>query len=236
MLHYIYKWLYNNIGFAFKSYEINQNYRSEWKRNMWKCVVCENENELEGVCNHCGYDLSCDYESFPTFTIDIPLDAKTRSRLKKDYQLHNVISFSDSTITNHPSKTENKSTNIYTPSVLETFEIIKKYQPIRKSEIAKKRSVSNCNLAIKKLLDDNQIVALTNESDPKFVTKENANKYMYKDKAEIIPQKKKEKKEIAHPFPIWARILAIIMLIIRFIIILLVLFWARMSFIFNSLW
>ena len=35
---------------------------------MWKCPVCSREN-LESVCPGCGFDNSCDYESYPTLAL-----------------------------------------------------------------------------------------------------------------------------------------------------------------------
>ena len=33
---------------------------------MWKCPVCDKENNAEMVCPTCGYDRTCDYEQYPT--------------------------------------------------------------------------------------------------------------------------------------------------------------------------
>ena len=37
---------------------------------MWKCPVCDKEDNAETVCPTCGYDRTCDYERYPTaFTV-----------------------------------------------------------------------------------------------------------------------------------------------------------------------
>ena len=37
---------------------------------MWKCPVCDQENNAATVCPTCGYDRTCDYERYPTaFTV-----------------------------------------------------------------------------------------------------------------------------------------------------------------------
>ena len=33
---------------------------------MWKCPVCDQENNVATVCPTCGYDRTCDYERYPT--------------------------------------------------------------------------------------------------------------------------------------------------------------------------
>ena len=33
---------------------------------MWKCPVCDQENNAATVCPACGYDRTCDYEQYPT--------------------------------------------------------------------------------------------------------------------------------------------------------------------------
>ena len=33
---------------------------------MWKCPVCDQENNAAAVCPTCGYDRTCDYEQYPT--------------------------------------------------------------------------------------------------------------------------------------------------------------------------
>ena len=33
---------------------------------MWKCPVCDQENNAATVCPTCGYDRTCDYEQYPT--------------------------------------------------------------------------------------------------------------------------------------------------------------------------
>ena len=33
---------------------------------MWKCPVCDQENNAATVCPACGYDQTCDYEQYPT--------------------------------------------------------------------------------------------------------------------------------------------------------------------------
>ena len=33
---------------------------------MWKCPVCDQENNAATVCPRCGYDRTCDYEQYPT--------------------------------------------------------------------------------------------------------------------------------------------------------------------------
>ena len=33
---------------------------------MWKCPVCDQENNAATVCPACGYDRTCDYERYPT--------------------------------------------------------------------------------------------------------------------------------------------------------------------------
>lgn len=33
---------------------------------MWKCPICDQENNVATVCPACGYDRTCDYERYPT--------------------------------------------------------------------------------------------------------------------------------------------------------------------------
>lgn len=33
---------------------------------MWKCPICDQENNAATVCPACGYDRTCDYERYPT--------------------------------------------------------------------------------------------------------------------------------------------------------------------------
>ena len=33
---------------------------------MWKCPICDQENNAATVCPTCGYDRTCDYERYPT--------------------------------------------------------------------------------------------------------------------------------------------------------------------------
>ena len=33
---------------------------------MWKCPVCDQENNAATACPTCGFDGSCDYEHYPT--------------------------------------------------------------------------------------------------------------------------------------------------------------------------
>ena len=45
---------------------------------MWKCPVCDQENNAATVCPTCGYDRTCDYERYPTaFTVTTAKPTRT---------------------------------------------------------------------------------------------------------------------------------------------------------------
>lgn len=46
---------------------------------MAKCPVCGSETGDKPVCPVCGFDITCDYERFPTLGPGIPRDLKTRA-------------------------------------------------------------------------------------------------------------------------------------------------------------
>ena len=47
---------------------------------MWKCPVCDQENNAT-VCPRCGYDRTCDYEQYPTaFTVTTATPTHTLRR------------------------------------------------------------------------------------------------------------------------------------------------------------
>ena len=51
---------------------------------MWKCPVCDQENNAATVCPTCGYDRTCDYERYPTaFTVTT---AKPTRTLRRQWQ------------------------------------------------------------------------------------------------------------------------------------------------------
>ena len=51
---------------------------------MWKCPVCDQENNAATVCPTCGYDRTCDYERYPTaFTVTT---AKPTRTLRQEWQ------------------------------------------------------------------------------------------------------------------------------------------------------
>ena len=51
---------------------------------MWKCPVCDQENNVATVCPTCGYDRTCDYERYPTaFTVTT---AKPTRTLRQEWQ------------------------------------------------------------------------------------------------------------------------------------------------------
>ena len=48
---------------------------------MWKCPVCDQENNAATVCPACGYDLTCDYEQYPTaFAVTAATPTRTLRR------------------------------------------------------------------------------------------------------------------------------------------------------------
>ena len=48
---------------------------------MWKCPVCDKEDNAEAVCPQCGYDRTCDYERYPTaFTVKRATPTRTLRR------------------------------------------------------------------------------------------------------------------------------------------------------------
>ena len=48
---------------------------------MWKCPVCDKEDNAETVCPTCGYDRTCDYERYPTaFTVTTAKPTRTLRR------------------------------------------------------------------------------------------------------------------------------------------------------------
>ena len=51
---------------------------------MWKCPVCDQENNAATVCPRCGYDRTCDYEQYPTaFAVTT---AKPTATLRRQWQ------------------------------------------------------------------------------------------------------------------------------------------------------
>lgn len=54
---------------------------------MWKCPVCERENE-QLLCDNCGFDGSCDYESYPTLK---PINGTVDSVSARQKKLRPVI-------------------------------------------------------------------------------------------------------------------------------------------------
>jgi len=51
---------------------------------MWKCPVCDKENNAEMVCPTCGYDRTCDYEQYPTvFAVTTATPTRTLRRQKQ---------------------------------------------------------------------------------------------------------------------------------------------------------
>ena len=48
---------------------------------MWKCPVCDQENNAATVCPTCGYDRTCDYERYPTaFAVTTATPTRTLRR------------------------------------------------------------------------------------------------------------------------------------------------------------
>ena len=48
---------------------------------MWKCPVCDQENNAATVCPACGYDRTCDYEQYPTaFAVTAATPTRTLCR------------------------------------------------------------------------------------------------------------------------------------------------------------
>ena len=48
---------------------------------MWKCPVCDQENNAATVCPRCGYDRTCDYERYPTaFAVTTATPTRTLRR------------------------------------------------------------------------------------------------------------------------------------------------------------
>ena len=48
---------------------------------MWKCPVCDKENNAATVCPTCGYDQTCDYERYPTaFAVTTATPTRTLRR------------------------------------------------------------------------------------------------------------------------------------------------------------
>ena len=51
---------------------------------MWKCPVCDQENNAATVCPTCGFDGSCDYEHYPTpFAV---AGAKSTRALRREWE------------------------------------------------------------------------------------------------------------------------------------------------------
>ena len=51
---------------------------------MWKCPVCDKENNAEMVCPTCGYDRTCDYEQYPT--VFAVAGAKSTRALRREWE------------------------------------------------------------------------------------------------------------------------------------------------------
>ena len=54
---------------------------------MWKCPVCDQENNAATVCPTCGYDRTCDYEQYPTaFAVTTATPTRTLRRAWQEKQ------------------------------------------------------------------------------------------------------------------------------------------------------
>lgn len=54
---------------------------------MWKCPVCDKENNAATVCPRCGFDGSCDYEEYPTvFAVATATPTRTLRRQWQEKQ------------------------------------------------------------------------------------------------------------------------------------------------------
>ena len=54
---------------------------------MWKCPVCDQENNAATVCPRCGYDRTCDYEQYPTaFAVTTATPTRTLRREWREKQ------------------------------------------------------------------------------------------------------------------------------------------------------
>ena len=54
---------------------------------MWKCPVCDKENNAATVCPTCGYDQTCDYERYPTaFAVTTATPTRTLRRQWREMQ------------------------------------------------------------------------------------------------------------------------------------------------------
>ena len=54
---------------------------------MWKCPVCDQENNVATVCPRCGYDRTCDYEQYPTaFAVTTATPTRTLRRQWQEKQ------------------------------------------------------------------------------------------------------------------------------------------------------
>ena len=54
---------------------------------MWKCPVCDQENNAATVCPRCGYDRTCDYEQYPTaFAVTTATPTRTLRRQWQEKQ------------------------------------------------------------------------------------------------------------------------------------------------------
>lgn len=51
---------------------------------MWKCPVCDQENNAATVCPTCGFDGSCDYEHYPT--VFAVAGAKSTRALRREWE------------------------------------------------------------------------------------------------------------------------------------------------------
>ncbi len=49
---------------------------------MRQCPVCRSETGDDPVCPVCGFDITCDYQRFPTLGADVPRDLKARAARK----------------------------------------------------------------------------------------------------------------------------------------------------------
>ena len=54
---------------------------------MWKCPICDQENNAATVCPACGYDRTCDYERYPTaFAVTTATPTPTLRRQWREMQ------------------------------------------------------------------------------------------------------------------------------------------------------